>query len=192
MCVCGTYASELFEGDDEMRRLIWLLPVIMLFALPASAQYVPQWELSGGYSHFFANLGNNSFNLHGGTGAIQENVNDWFSGRMEFSGFGGDTSGVHVTAQSYTFGPVFSYRRFERFTPFVHAQLGAMHASAGFLGISESSTKFLAAPGGGVDVGINPRVAVRLQGDYVSTSFLNDHQNNFQFSAQLVIRLGRK
>jgi hypothetical protein len=181
-----------FQGDDAMRRLIWLLPAVLLFCLPASAQQTPEWELSGGYSHFFANVGNNSFNLHGGGGGIQQNVNDWFGGRVEFNGFGGDTAGVHVTAQTYTFGPVFSYRKFERFTPFVHAQLGAIHASSGYLGISESATKFLAAPGGGVDIGLNPRVAVRLQGDYVSTSFLSDHQDNFQFSAQLVIRLGHK
>jgi hypothetical protein len=129
-----------------MRRLTWLLPAVLFFCLPANAQETPEWELSGGYAHFFANVGNNSFNLHGGTGGIQQNVNDWFGGRMEFSGFGGDTAGFHVTAQSYTFGPVFSYRKFQRFTPFVHAQLGAMHASPGYLGISESSFKFLAAP----------------------------------------------
>jgi hypothetical protein len=175
-----------------MRRLTWLLPVMAFFCLPAKAQETPQWELSGGYSHFFANVGDNSFNLHGGGGAIQENVNDWFAGRVEIHAFGGDTAGVHVTAQTYTFGPVFSYRKFERLTPFVHAQLGAIHASSGYLGISESATKFMQAPGGGIDIGLNPRVAVRLQGDYVSTDFLKDHQNNFQFSALVVIRLGGK
>jgi hypothetical protein len=46
------------------------------------------------------------------------------------------------------FGPVFSCRKWERFTSFANAQLGAIHASAGYLGISESSTKFVAEPGG--------------------------------------------
>jgi len=175
-----------------MRRLIWLLSAVLFFCIPASAQETPQWELSGGYSHFLANVGNNSFDLHGGSGAIQENMNDWFGGRVEISAFGGDTAGVHVTTQTYTFGPVFSYRKHERFTPFTRVQLGAIHASPGYLGISESSTKFMQTAGGGVDVGINPRAAIRLQGDYVSTNFLSDHQNNFQFSAHLVIRLGHK
>jgi hypothetical protein len=175
-----------------MRRLIWLLPAVLLLYSPAKAQETPNWELSGGYSHLIANVGNNSFDLHGGGGGIQENVNDWFGGRFEVHAFGGDTGGVHVTAQTWSLGPVFSLRKYQRFTPFVHVQLGAVHASSGYLGISESSTKFMQAPGGGVDIGVNPHVAVRLQGDYVSTNFLNDHQNNFQFSAQLVVRLGHK
>jgi Outer membrane protein beta-barrel domain len=175
-----------------MRRLTWLLPVVLFFCVPAKAQETPEWELSGGYSHFFANVGNNSFDLHGGGGAIQQNTNNWFGGKLEINGFGGDTSGMHVTMQTYTFGPVFSYRKFERITPFANVQLGAIHASAGYLGISESATKFLVAPGGGVDIGVNRRSAVRLQGNYVSTNFLNDRQNNFQFSAQLVVRIGHK
>src|SRR5262245_33750745 len=97
-----------------MRRLIWLIPVILLCCWPAAAQRTPEWDLSGGYAHFFANIGDNSFNLHGGTGGIQQNMADWFGGRVEFSGFGGDTAGFHVTAQTYTFGPVFSYRKWER------------------------------------------------------------------------------
>jgi hypothetical protein len=65
------------------------------------------------------------------------------------------------------------------------------HGSSGYLGISEAATKMLIEPGGGVDVGINPRVSVRLQGDYITTDFLNDRQHNFQ-SAQLVFRIGHK
>ena len=175
-----------------MRRLLWLVPAVLFFYFPASAQEIPEWELSGGYSHLFANVGTSSFNLHGGGGAIQQNVNGWFAGRVEINAFGGDTSGFHVTAQTYTYSPVFTFRKYERITPFVHVALGAIHASPGYLGISESATKFMQAPGAGVDVAINPRLAVRLQGDYVSTNFLSDHQNNFQFSAHLVVRLGHK
>ena len=43
-----------------MRRLIWLLPAVFFFCIPASAQETPQWELSGGYSHFFATIGKES------------------------------------------------------------------------------------------------------------------------------------
>ena len=180
------------EGKTEMRRLLWLVPAILFACLPTSAQETPWWELSGGYSHFFANVSHDSFDLNGGTGAIQENMNDWFGGRIQISAYSGDTGGVHVTSQTYTGGPVFSYRKFQRFTPFAQVQFGAIHASAGYVGISESSTKFMVAPGGGVDVGLNPRFAVRLQGSYITTNFVNDRQNNFQFSAELVVRLGHK
>jgi Outer membrane protein beta-barrel domain len=175
-----------------MRRLTWLILAFSLTCLPAMAQQTPQWELSGGYAHLIANVGNNNLNLDGGGGALQENMNDWFGAKLEVNAFGGDTGGVHVTAQTYSFGPVFSYRRFERLTPFAHVQLGAFRASAGYLGISQPATKLLVEPGGGVDIGINPRVSVRLQGDYITTDFLNDRQHNFEFSAHLVFRIGHK
>lgn len=175
-----------------MKRVTWLISAVLLMGMPAVAQQTPQWELSGGYAHLFANAGGDSFHLDGGGGALQENLNDWFGGRIEINAFGGDTAGVHVTSQTYSFGPVFSYRRYERITPFAHIQLGAFRASAGYLGISQAATKMLIEPGGGVDIGLSPRLAVRLQGDYITTNFLDDRQHNFQFSAHLVVRIGRK
>lgn len=173
-----------------MRRLILLVPVVLLLGLSAEAQETPQWELGGGYSNLFADVGGRNFTLYGGGASIQENVTDWFAGRIEVNAYGGDTSGLHLTAQTYTFGPVVSYRKLQRLTPFAHLQLGVIHASAGYLGISESATKFALAPGGGLDFAFNPRVTVRVQGDFLSTYFLNQRQNNAQFSAGLVFRLG--
>jgi hypothetical protein len=180
------------QGDRFMKRLLWMLPVLLLACVVAKAQETPSWELSGGYSHLYANVGNGSFNMNGGGGSVQQNVNNWFGGRLEINTWGGDTGGVHVTAQTYTFGPVFAYRKYQRFTPFAHANLGAIHASAGYLGISESATKFVLVPGGGVDIGLNPRLAVRLQGDYLASYYLNSRQDNLQFSVGLVFRIGEK
>jgi len=175
-----------------MRRVLSIIPVLMFACLVANAQETPEWEFNGGYSHLFANVGNSSFNLNGGGGSIQQNVNDWFGARLEINAWGGDTAGTHVTAQTYTFGPVFSLHKYQRITPFAHVNLGAIHASAGYLGISESATKFALVPGGGVDIGLNPTWAVRVQADYLSTYFLNSRQDNFQFSAGLVFHYGHK
>jgi len=46
--------------------------------------------------------------------------------------------------------------------------------------------------GGGVDLKINRRAAIRLQADYLLTKFLGLTQNNLQFSTGLVIRFGQK
>jgi hypothetical protein len=184
--------SNDFGGNNVMKRATWLILAFFLTCLPAMAQQTPQWEVSGGYSHLIANVGSNSFGLDGGGGALQENMNNWFGARLEINAFGGNTGGVHVTAQTYSFGPVFAYRKFERITPFAHVQLGAFRASTGYQGISQDSTRFMVAPGGGVDIGINPRFAVRLQGDYITTDFLNERQSNIQFSAHLVFRIGHK
>jgi len=173
-----------------MKRILWVVAVIFIFAASAPAQETPQVEISGGYSFLDANISGTSFHLQGGHGSATENLNSWFGGRLEISAFGGTISGVTVSAQTFTYGPVFAYRKFERFTPFGHVQLGAIHASQGYLGISQSGTKFAMTTGGGVDVNLNPRFAVRVQGDYLMSRFLNLRQDNLQFSTGLVVRIG--
>jgi opacity protein-like surface antigen len=175
-----------------MKRVFWLMPALLLFCATAKAQYVPAWEVGGNYSFLRANINNTAFNLNGGGGSLTENLNSWIGGRFEVNAWGGTVAGENVSAQTFTYGPVFSYRRFDRVTPFAHIQLGAVHASGGYLGISESAFKFAATAGGGADVALSDRLAVRVQGDYLLTRFLNATQNNIQLSAGLVIRLGRK
>jgi hypothetical protein len=175
-----------------MKRVTWFLPVVLLLCVTAQAQEVPQVEIAGGYSFLDANVNGTSFHLNGGGGSATENVNSWFGGRFEFNAFAGTAFGTNVTAQTFTYGPVFSYRRYERFTPFAHVQLGAMHAGVGYLGISAGATKFAMSSGGGADIKINPRAAIRVQADYLMSRFLNLRQDNLQFSTGLVIRFGRK
>lgn len=175
-----------------MKRVMWLLPAVLIFCVAAQAQDVPRVEIAGGYSFLDANVNGSSFHLNGGFGSATENLNSWFGGRLEINAFGGTTSGRSVTAQTFTYGPVFAYRKSDRITPFAHLQLGAIHASQGFLGISASASKFAMAAGGGADYNINPRVAIRVQADYLMSRFLNLRQDNLQFSTGLVIRFGHK
>ena len=49
-----------------------------------------------------------------------------------------------------------------------------------------------ASGGGGVDYALNDRVAVRVQGDYLMTRFLDARQDNIQLTAGLVVRIGSK
>jgi|SRR5665213_2118602 len=177
-----------------MKRVLWLIPALLVI-LPcatARAQEVPAWEISGGYSYFRANLNGSSFQLNGGATALTENLNDWFGGRIEVNLYKGSSFGREVSAQTFTYGPVFSYRRHDKITPFAHVQFGTIHASQGYLGISQSAFKFAMSPGVGVDLKINQRAAIRLQGDYIFTDFLSLRQDNVQGSIALVIRLGTK
>jgi len=173
---------------------MWAVVVVVFFCMTAHAQETPAWEIYGGYSYLKANLNGpgSNFHMNGGSTSVTENLNDWFGGRLEFSAFGGSTGGTNVTAQTITYGPVFAYHKFDRFTPYAHVQVGAIHASQGYLGISESANKFALATGGGVDLKINQIAAIRLQADYLMTRFLGLRQDNLQFSTGLVIRLGRK
>jgi hypothetical protein len=179
-----------------MKRFVWLIPAMFLFCLTAKAQDTPAWEVSGGYSYLYANTNTSagvpSFHLQGGGGAITQNLNSWFGGRAEVDVYHGVEAGTTVSAVTANYGPVFSYRKFNSITPWASVQLGVIHGSEGFLGISQSAYKFGMVGGGGVDFKISERLAVRAQGDYLLSRFYGLAQNNFTFGGGLVIRLGHK
>jgi hypothetical protein len=183
-----------------MKRAIWIIPAIFLLSVAARAQETPAWELSGGYSYLESNLNGTRFHLNGGNGSVTENLNNWFGGRVEVNAFQGNeavaASGVttvySVNAATITYGPVFSYRKFSRITPYAHVQLGAVHGSTNYLGISQHAYKFAAAPGVGVDFALNHRTAIRVDGEYLLTRFLGLTQENLNASVGIVIRFGNR
>ncbi len=185
-----------------MNRVMLLCAVIFVTcATRAQAQDVPRVELSGGYSYLDGSINSSKFHLNGGFGSVTENMNSWFGGRVEFFDHYGTArnrngSGQTVTSnvglQTITYGPVLAYRRSERVTPFIHAQIGAAHGSQGYLNISQAAFKFALSSGAGLDLNINHRASLRLQGDYLMTRFLAQRQDNLQFSAGFVVRLGRR
>jgi hypothetical protein len=175
-----------------MKCVLWSLSAILLLSVTARAQSVPEWEIAGGYSYLRADIGGASFAMNGGTGSATQNMSRWFGGRLEFYAYDGTLAGKKVLAQTYTYGPVFSYRRHDKWTPFGQVQIGAIHANTGYLGISQSAFKFAMAPGAGVDFAINERTAIRVQADYLMTFFLGLRQDNVRGSAGIVIRLGRR
>jgi hypothetical protein len=136
--------------------------------------------------------------LNGAGATATENLNNWFGGRVEFNAFQGNepiiVSGqptvYAVSAQTYTYGPVFSYRRSSRITPFAHVQFGAIHGSTGYLGISQHAFKFAMAPGAGVDFTLNRRALIRVDGEYLVTRFLGLTQTNVTASVGIVLRFG--
>ncbi len=177
-----------------MKRFMWLIPAVLvvLSCSTVRAQETPAWDISGGYSYLKANLGSSSFNLNGGSTSATEYLNSWFGGRAEISAYQGSVSGTTMSAQTATYGPVFTYRRYDKFTPFANVELGVIHGSQGYLGISQSAFKFAMTLGGGVDVNVNQRAAIRLQADYLMSRFLALRQNNVQASVALVVHFGKK
>jgi opacity protein-like surface antigen len=181
-----------------MKRVIWLIPAILLLSMTTRAQDIPAWELSGGYSYLNANLNGTHFHLNGGNASATENLNSWFGGRIEFNGYqgnepiaiSGQTTVYSVSAQTLTYGPIFSYRKFSRITPYGHMQFGAVHGSTNYLGISKNAYKFAMAPGVGLDFAVNRRTVIRLDGEYLLTRFLGLTQQNLNASVGIVVRFG--
>jgi hypothetical protein len=79
--------------------------------------------------------------------------------------------------------------------PFAQILLGSTHAGGGVAGVADGSFEFATRIGGGIDVPVNSRFAVRvIQIDYYLTTFANstnNHQNNFLVGAGIVYRWSR-
>jgi opacity protein-like surface antigen len=163
----------------------------------------PRAEIFGGYSYFRANP--DGFNLNGWNASVAGNLTNWFGLEGDFAGhygspkiFGFNIPFADITSYTFMGGPKFSYRS-GSLTPFAHFLIGGAQARTGALGVSISDTALAAAVGGGIDINLSPSIAIRAaQADYVMTRFqtdpfsFRDRQNNFRFSAGLVIKLGNR
>jgi len=174
-----------------MRRFSLLVIIWLLLGASAFAQDAPKFDLFGGYSHVIADVGNTSFNLDGGEASAAQYVNNWFGGKLDFGIQDGTRNGFKVNTEQVMYGPVFSYRKSPAFTPSAYVLLGAVRGSQGFVGISQSSTRFGAAFGGSLDFKLTKRVSFRvIQGDFLVTNFLGTHQNSIRLSTGLVFTFG--
>ena len=176
-----------------MRKPHRLILPLLFVPLTAIAQQTPEVEVFGGYSNLVANVSAPSFNLNGFDVSVAENVNSWFGGALDFTSHFGTEAGNKVNTQTVTYGPVFSYRKHPSVVPFAHCLLGTVRGSSDYLNISKPAWQFVVVAGGGLDVKLTDRVALRLfQADYVMTSFSSSHQDNVRLSAGIVLRFGRK
>lgn len=73
--------------------------------------------------------------------------------------------------------------------------LGATHAGGGVAGVGDGSYQFARPIGGGIDVPLSSRFALRIVPvDYYLTTFANstnDHQNNLLVGAGSVVHCSR-
>jgi len=177
-------------------RLAVLLLCTLAVAFAANAQETPEYEIFGGYSYIKVNEGGagTSYDLQKGWSAsISPNLNRWFGLTADFSGHYETVGGTATRIHLFTFGPRFSIRRSERFTPYFHVLAGGTRISTSFPTINASDTGFAGIGGGGFDVHVGDRFSVRMgQLDYVVTRFSGRYQHDFRYSAGVVFRFGSK
>lgn len=75
--------------------------------------------------------------------------------------------------------------------PFAQFLVGGARGKAGVLGESASETSFALQPGGGVDIQLTDRVALRVQGDYRIVS-RDETSTEFRFAVGAVIGFGSR
>jgi outer membrane protein OmpA-like peptidoglycan-associated protein len=185
--------------------------------------YTPRVEWFLGYSFWRAmptSSSNRMAYLHGGSTSIAYNFNNYLGLVADFGGYdnskltligptGSQTFSSDGSAYSFAFGPRISYRRYERFTPFVQALFGGAHASSvkisGCTGTSTctllgSDTGFATFLGTGFDIKISRHIALRLlEADFLLTHFKDPFssngqgrgwQDNVRLSTGIVFRFG--
>jgi hypothetical protein len=74
-----------------------------------------------------------------------------------------------------------------KFRPFAHALLGGGHINVSASGLSNSSTSFADALGGGLDYHLIPLISWRIQADALQTRFFSGTQNNVRVSTGIVV-----
>src|SRR5258707_5123825 len=93
-------------------------------------------------------------------------------------------AGEHIKVLTYGAGPKISFGR-RRLEPWVHVLGGGIHAvpQTGFGG----KNGFEVTTGGGADYGLNPRLSLRLESDYVGSRLFAQWQSSFQGIAAIVV-----
>jgi hypothetical protein len=173
-----------------MRKLAFLIGVLLVAAAPASAQSsYPSGEIFGGYSYL--NLDTQGFgdreSVHGVGFSFNANLSSKVGLASDFSyhkkNFGG---GNDFDAFTFVFGPRFFVRR-QFGTVFAHVLVGGQRVSGG----AGSETGLALAFGGGLDINAGDVIAIRVgQADYLASRFSGVWLNNFRYEAGIVIKLG--
>lgn len=190
-----------------MKKLFALFALLVVSASPALAQHrdgdTPLFEVNGGYTYLRwqvpdfvqppSSLNYNGFNV-GGT----LNVTNWAGLAADITGTYNSNNGVDTHIYSYLAGPRIYPLGHHKLTPFGEALFGVatLHIPSN---IPATEGKFSFEIGGGLDYSLGRHFAVRVaQVDYQRTQFLRyvdpsiDNQNNFKYSAGIVIRFGEK
>lgn len=206
-----------------MGRALCLSLLFLLFASVIKAQETPQYEVFVGPSYARQDITDVKFiNGIGWHASLDGTANNWLSAVFDFSGYYsspkinvGLSSPLPIDSSNYLylFGPRFTYRKWQRITPFAEGLVGVSNfrftASSVGLTNAVSSTTFAAAFGGGADYAVKDWLAIRLiEADYVVTRFREISvdqttgqvsfngprrtQNNARASAGIVLRFGRR
>jgi hypothetical protein len=97
---------------------------------------------------------------------------------------------------TYSLGPRFYLRNHTRYTPFARALFGAGYISdttkVGSGGSTEANGASVLTAGGGVDISLNSRVALRAQTDFLRNRFFHQNGPDFRLATGPVFHFGGK
>ncbi len=181
-----------------MYRILAVLVFATILPYQLLAEDAPRVEVFGGFQYFRSNSGLDvanvdNFNLNGWNASLSGYFNRYLGVTADFSGAYGSPEflgvPIHTKLHTFMFGPVLRLPNPTHLTPFVHALGGGVHSSFDASGSSTAETDAAWAVGGGLDLDMARIFAIRLaQVDYLQTRAFGDSQNNFRYSAGIVIK----
>ena len=161
-----------------------LIPAGVTAAMAQSGDDAPKAEVFTGYSVLAFDSGsfvNGTTAVHGFGVSATGNVNNWL-------GIEGDVSGHFRSGDAlfYTMaGPRLTYRGAGKVEPYAHVLAGGAFGN--------DFGKFAMAVGGGVDVKVNDKFAIRVvQADYAPIFVDGGTINNARISTGVVFRFGNR
>jgi peptidoglycan-associated lipoprotein len=194
-----------------MRRITLALVFVTVGVPVASAQQrsadraslVPRFDVSLGYNHISANAPpgqTDYFSLNGGYASGDLYLADWLSIAGRFTGsYANDIStlGQDLTLMTYTAGPRVSLTG-HRLVPFGQVLFGGARGSNSYFPtgttFSTSASSWALSTGGGLDINLTHRFAIRaLDANYLRTALPNgasNEQNHLTVGAGIVIKFG--
>ena len=196
-----------------MKKLVLVAVFLLGFSVMAMAQDTPRIEVFGGYSLVLVDtstaLAQSMFegmdlNLNGWNGSVAINANKWGAFVVDFGGAYGVVGEEHsnperwgewmdVSIHSIMVGPKFSLHRGAA-SPFVQALFGVARIKGSWAHNDYIERDMAMAFGGGIDVNLNNRVALRpVQLDYFATRAgrTGDFADHLRFSTGVVLKLGK-
>jgi hypothetical protein len=166
-----------------MKKLLFLILLIPFAALTAYAQDAPRADFSLGYSYLREGFSGGA-NTHGASLSGAGYFNNWLGLAGDFGVYHLSQSGVSANTYTFLFGPRFSANRGHSVSPFVQALVGGDRLTAG----GASTHGFSWSAGGGVDVALSRRIAIRPQFDYIGLRFANSTTHAARASINIVFR----
>jgi hypothetical protein len=172
-----------------MKNVLTLFTLVCFTGL-MYAEDTPKAELFGGFSY---SRGDIDLNMYGWNASIAGVVNDWFSIVGDLSGNYADIGPGFVDAgfnmHSFAVGPQFSARG-DSAIGFARALVGVNRLGAGAGGFGGAGANhFELVAGGGVDIPLNERFAIRaVQADWIHVRGNGGSFNQARISGGLVVR----
>jgi len=176
-----------------MKTLTLAAFIFSVLATVAHAQVTAVADVAGGYS-FIEVVKGYYLLANGGSGSLSFNVNNWLGAVGDFGVYHASPVGPGLLAETYSFGPRFSYRRWDRLIPFGQFLLGGGHASQTITGFTGVTNAFAFGAGGGADIGLGSdgRFALRPQVEYLGFRGTGVTTGTVRVSVGIVFRIGKK